>query len=63
MDKIWNTADTRSKTSMVFHGITTLLKTLKARQSLYVVSRSNDAMYLETRSLMEAKARKTAIER
>lgn len=48
---------------MVFHGITTLLKTLKARQSLYVVSRSNDAMYLETRSLMEAKARKTAIER
>jgi hypothetical protein len=63
MDKIWNTADTKSKISMVFHGITTLLKTSNAGQSLDVVSRSNDAMYLETRSLMEAKIRKTAIER
>ena len=63
MDKIWNTADTKSKISMVFHGITALLKTSNAGQSLDAVSRSNDAMYLETRSLMEAKSRKTAIER
>ena len=63
VDKIWNTAYTKGKISMVYHGITTLLTPSNTGRSLNVVSRSNDATYQETRSLMNAKVRRTAIER